>query len=684
MCNALNHRPGCRCGWGGDGHLGRSPGGYGHVPIRTPKPRALPVRRGFDSYTDPNARCPVCGDSVFFYQAPSGGRVFFDELGPPWPKHPCTDNPRIPVALNLPPATPAGAAAPDRRLAGWQVEGWLPIQIESSVRDGSAHAMRCATWDGGYREFRVFLDAVVVVTGVAAAAIKPWDEGGRSVISYVELDTEAQPQVIDVLRAAPGQARFIVDQLLKVIAAAESEAPTAEALRIAQRFSELEQRMQTWAQHLSTEEAEQYWDRFRLAHARATDRMAAAQHAEVAEKERIVTELETIVGSTDWSDADNRFTALVTQWHSQRRTSARRDAESELANRFRVAEGRGLARRDDARRQRLAVARVAEKQAVIADLEALVAMDDWAIADREYSLLQKRWAQTGHFKRADEAQLTERFMRADSEYRAARSQERERVARVRESRERAARIELKAKLVAELEDLADGVIDGDSANRAYQQVRSKWPAAAHMFGADEVELSTAFAAAESRFAVVQERRMAAERHAEQERVVAEADVLAEAPYWDAQGFEKLSQRWTAAGPSFDPGLRRRFQNAYLLARGPGFKQAIRSRLEILANAERLSVAADWPERARAFSEITGQWRSAAWAGPDIERPLEVRYRSALTDFLSSCNAVDLAAFTKAVETDVLDARSPANGEKAAEHERLVGHLRQLAAAMAQG
>jgi hypothetical protein len=44
------------------------------------------------SYVTPNATCPVCGETVFFYQAPSGGRVFFDDLGWPWPKHPCTDN----------------------------------------------------------------------------------------------------------------------------------------------------------------------------------------------------------------------------------------------------------------------------------------------------------------------------------------------------------------------------------------------------------------------------------------------------------------------------------------------------------------------------------------------------------------------------------------------------------------
>jgi hypothetical protein len=40
----------------------------------------------------PNAKCPVCGEPVFYYQNEFGSRVYFDEIGWPWPKHPCTDN----------------------------------------------------------------------------------------------------------------------------------------------------------------------------------------------------------------------------------------------------------------------------------------------------------------------------------------------------------------------------------------------------------------------------------------------------------------------------------------------------------------------------------------------------------------------------------------------------------------
>lgn len=110
MCNAYNHPPECNCGWG----KGYGAGGYGSSgyygtgsSIHQNPPSVITFKQpslvdgflwkrdrnpSFHSYLNPNARCPVCGASVYFYQSPYGGRVFFDELGPPWPKHPCTDN----------------------------------------------------------------------------------------------------------------------------------------------------------------------------------------------------------------------------------------------------------------------------------------------------------------------------------------------------------------------------------------------------------------------------------------------------------------------------------------------------------------------------------------------------------------------------------------------------------------
>ena len=56
------------------------------------QPIASPAYVTSESYVNPNARCPLCGAPVYFYRSPTGGGVFFDDLGPPWPKHPCTSS----------------------------------------------------------------------------------------------------------------------------------------------------------------------------------------------------------------------------------------------------------------------------------------------------------------------------------------------------------------------------------------------------------------------------------------------------------------------------------------------------------------------------------------------------------------------------------------------------------------
>lgn len=162
MCNAWNHPPDCCCGWGGDGQVGGF-GGYGYGGGRGSSFRTTFEGEVFEfpfvtypSYVNPNARCPVCGADVYFYQSPYGGRVFFDDLGPPWPKHPCTDNPvvrhhfssaesRARFLINTKPQ-PAESDSPTEerketavvgaptpvappRLVEWVAEGWMPFIV---------------------------------------------------------------------------------------------------------------------------------------------------------------------------------------------------------------------------------------------------------------------------------------------------------------------------------------------------------------------------------------------------------------------------------------------------------------------------------------------------------------------------------------------------------------------------
>ena len=102
MCNANNHPDDCVCGWGGVWY-----GSTGGGPtldddswlFKSVGDRSRREGRQTGTWSDLsfglvdfNSTCPVCGAAVYFYESPYGGRVFFDELGPPWPTHPCTDN----------------------------------------------------------------------------------------------------------------------------------------------------------------------------------------------------------------------------------------------------------------------------------------------------------------------------------------------------------------------------------------------------------------------------------------------------------------------------------------------------------------------------------------------------------------------------------------------------------------
>lgn len=118
MCNAWNHSSSCTCGWGGDGHLGRK-GMFSELIQSQVKFRTY--RDLLFGFTNPNANCPVCSVKVYFYTSPHGGRVFFDELGPPWPKHPCTDTGR-PVAISS-----IKAPLQAGHIIKFNRDGWVPF-----------------------------------------------------------------------------------------------------------------------------------------------------------------------------------------------------------------------------------------------------------------------------------------------------------------------------------------------------------------------------------------------------------------------------------------------------------------------------------------------------------------------------------------------------------------------------
>ena len=145
-----NHDPDCLCGWCVGGWRN-----HGRRAVQKPRAHSRPSYvEIYESYVNPNARCPVCGADVFFYQSPFGGRVYFDELGPPWDKHPCTDNTpeRLGRGPAVEPVASGKAPPPAAQEPTWKRAGWIPVLVEAVDRDEAWWMVRgqALTQTGGY------------------------------------------------------------------------------------------------------------------------------------------------------------------------------------------------------------------------------------------------------------------------------------------------------------------------------------------------------------------------------------------------------------------------------------------------------------------------------------------------------------------------------------------------------
>ena len=161
MGKGHNHHPACTCGWctstwGSHARYKTE----SQVKVRRPEyvdyPSGIPaIRPRYDSFTTPNASCPVCGATVFYYQSPYGGRVFFDALGPPWPKHPCTDKrehaktmPR-PISKNREDDT---SDQDNSKLYRWQKDGWHPFFLSEVILTKSDRCFQLVGLVNGFQK----------------------------------------------------------------------------------------------------------------------------------------------------------------------------------------------------------------------------------------------------------------------------------------------------------------------------------------------------------------------------------------------------------------------------------------------------------------------------------------------------------------------------------------------------
>lgn len=191
-----NHADDCGCEWCGNvGWNVDSWGGGQGGGSASSFPTRLPVE--LDAQPEPNANCPVCGRRVHFRKLENGGRVYFDTLGPPWPKHPCTDNTLDEVpraydgtvqAADKSASIPTGIAD-ERALA----PGWTPVRFVSQKKgsrgDSPAHHLgwttararnlATSTWESW-----LILEPLSV-RRFDLAYRSEWDAEGRARVSYL-------------------------------------------------------------------------------------------------------------------------------------------------------------------------------------------------------------------------------------------------------------------------------------------------------------------------------------------------------------------------------------------------------------------------------------------------------------------------------------------------------------------
>ncbi|MCX4678523.1 DUF349 domain-containing protein [Streptomyces sp. NBC_01433] len=151
---------------------------------------------------------------------------------------------------------------------------------------------------------------------------------------------------------------------------------------------------------------DELWHRFSHARSAFSKRRKAhfasldAQREEARKaKEKLVTEAESLSGSTDWVTTAARYRDLMTEWKAAGR--AQRESEDELWNRFRGAQDVFFAARSEVFAERDAEQgeNLKLKEELAVEAEKLVPVKDLKAARAAFRAINERWEAIGHVPR---------------------------------------------------------------------------------------------------------------------------------------------------------------------------------------------------------------------------------------------------------------------------------------------
>jgi hypothetical protein len=154
------------------------------VALRPYRPRLT-----YESFTRPTS-CSLCGAKVYFYQSPYGGKVFFNKLGQPWPKH-IETCPAVTHEATRSAGTSANSlTSPERIFSAppdlpWDADEWRLVRIDKILREDTWYVLKCKTLENEELVRALVPDDPGDLARLPAS-LSPWSAEGFAVMLYLE------------------------------------------------------------------------------------------------------------------------------------------------------------------------------------------------------------------------------------------------------------------------------------------------------------------------------------------------------------------------------------------------------------------------------------------------------------------------------------------------------------------
>ena len=216
----------------------------------------------------------------------------------------------------------------------------------------------------------------------------------------------------------------------------------------------------------STEDS--LWKRFRSArtvfdrHRRAYfSQLDSDNAAAKAAKEDLIAQAEALSDSTDWGATAGEYRRLMDQWKASKRAS-RKDDDA-LWARFRAAQDRFFAARQEANQaiDKEYEGNLAAKEALVAEAQALLPIEDLAAARKGLQSIRDRWEEIGKVPRGDMHRIEGGLRKVEDALKAAEDEQWRRSNPETKARTNSALNQLESAIAGLEEDLARAEADGN-------------------------------------------------------------------------------------------------------------------------------------------------------------------------------------------------------------------------------